>query len=253
MMTPRFGIDVGNSTTKLLRLPKGPPPENRTEFSKWASHCELRRGSFEEILNWIPKSAFVDLVSVDPIRSGELQRQLEDQGTVVWSWTSSNLPIANTYADDTTLGPDRPLAAYAAFAELRSAAVVVDAGTALTVDLVDDDGVFLGGAIAPGMQTIACALGDAGAMLHDTPARNLDFPGESTTDCLALGSFATFAGALQELVHRAKRKIPSAKVVVTGGDAKVVMEVLKENGPIERSLIPMALALLSWSHEENDD
>lgn len=252
-MMSRFGIDVGNSKTKLLQLPKASPPSEGGALVDWIAGCSLTEIEFEDVLSLVPSGTQVELVSVDPARGQSLAQELAGQGVVVRTWTSAKLPIKNIYVDDSTLGPDRPLAAYAAFAEAQRACIVVDAGTALTVDLVDNHGVFMGGAIAPGLRTIAKSLGQAGAMLHDTPARDVEYPGESTTDCLAIGSYATFVGSVTELVRRARACIPTAKIVVTGGDAKIVMDILKEESPDCRPLIHLALALLSWQEEVECD
>ena len=78
-----------------------------------------------------------------------------------------DLPIrmVNRYRDPSETGPDRLAAAAAAHAVAGGAAVVVDVGSAVTVDAVDDDGVFLGGTIGPGRSALVAGLRGAAPAL----------------------------------------------------------------------------------------
>ncbi len=250
-MKPRFGIDIGNSRSKLLQLPDKPLARLCGNLGTWVEglSCDyLTQGEIEERC---PPGAQVEIVSVDPAVSQVLEAALTRRSVRCRSWTSATLPIANAYGDDSTLGPDRPLAAYAAYMEMMSPVIVIDSGTALTVDLVDANGLFVGGSIGPGLSTLGSALGDSGAMLHRVDAEPVPFPGRSTADCLRLGVFETFAGGLLRLVEKAQCFCPEAKIVVTGGDEAVALEILADKRAIGRPLIHMGLALLSWSREQD--
>ncbi len=130
-------------------------------------------------------------------------------------------PLSLSYADAASLGTDRWLAALAAH-RLYGAAVVVDCGTALTVNLVQADGLFLGGAIALGCSSMAWA------MQQQTPALpKVDFQtplpalAQSPQDAVNLGLTQGFVGMLEGLVQNlaAAASMQQAVRVITGGDA----------------------------------
>ncbi len=75
------------------------------------------------------------------------------------------VPIETAVDDNMEVGTDRLVSAAAAFAVVEDAVVVADFGTAVTIDLVDEKGVFLGGCILPGFEISAKALADGTAKL----------------------------------------------------------------------------------------
>ena len=125
-----------------------------------------------------------------------------------------------------TPGQDRLLAAAAAYAMMKQAVIVIDAGTAITVDFVDGEGVFHGGAIAPGAQMQLDALNARTAQLpqvkFERPADSEAF-GRNTVAAMQLGVFEGIRGMTQALVERYAadyRAVPH--VVATGGDAETL-------------------------------
>lgn len=121
--------------------------------------------------------------------------------------------------DPEQVGRDRLLAAQAAF-EVQGEGVVVDAGTALTVDAVGPGPTFLGGAIAPGPSALAEALGRAGAKLFKIdPDPDAGALGRSTSRALEAGVSVGFAGAAERLVEEVAREanLAGAPVILTGG------------------------------------
>jgi len=134
-------------------------------------------------------------------------------------WHEPTAEIESECDDPEAVGGDRRFAALAAF-DLLGEALVVDAGTALTVDAVGSGPTFLGGAIAPGPKALADALERAGAKLvaiEPTPgARAL---GRSTAEALGAGISVGFEGAAARLVCEVSREaaLESAPVLLTGG------------------------------------
>lgn len=129
-------------------------------------------------------------------------------------------PLSLAYTTTATLGADRWLGAFAAFRRF-GAAITIDCGTATTVNLVDADGVFHGGAIAPGLAAFVAGLAaKAGAL----PAANLDaqpaMPARSTQECVDAGVLLGWAGLVERLVRDAVAHSPDARLVVTGGNAE---------------------------------
>jgi type III pantothenate kinase len=116
---------------------------------------------------------------------------------------------------------DRLLSAAAAFAAGGGPVVVADLGTALTVDLVSGEGVFLGGTIAPGLRLCLEALHLKTSLL---PRVDLSPPasvlGTSTPDCIRSGVVYGAAGMVEGLVRRVAACAEGpARTVLTGGDA----------------------------------
>jgi type III pantothenate kinase len=125
-----------------------------------------------------------------------------------------------------TVGADRVCAATAAYAMIRQSCVVADFGTAITIDLVGDDGTFLGGTILPGIQLSAKTLHDntAALPLVDVIPSGRAL-GKSTVSAINTGVFLASIGALREIVERMATEIGRWPVlVVTGGDAQGVAD-----------------------------
>ncbi len=133
------------------------------------------------------------------------------------------------------VGRDRLFAARGALAELGASCLVVDAGTALTVDAVlalpepDDgrSGAFLGGAIAPGPVLQAEALSRGAARLPRVePRPGAAALGRGTAEAILAGVVVGFRGAARELVRRiaAEAELPGAPIVLTGGARAVLLE-----------------------------
>lgn len=134
-------------------------------------------------------------------------------------WEEPTGRLAVECEDPEQVGRDRRLAALGAYA-LVGASLVVDAGTALTVDAVGEGPTFLGGAIAPGPGVLAEALGRAGAQLFSVePRPGVKALGRSSREALEAGISVGFAGAAGRLVEEVAREaqLGGAPVVLTGG------------------------------------
>lgn len=145
-------------------------------------------------------------------------------------------PLEVRYPDPATLGVDRWVAAWAAFAEF-GASVVVDCGTAVTVDLVDAEGVFLGGAIAPGAETMARGLGAAAPSLPPAaPDPDVTAVPVTSADAVGVGLALGFCGAVERLVGQlaAAGGLRGASRVLTGGGAEVYLR----HGSLEFRHVP---------------
>jgi type III pantothenate kinase len=144
-------------------------------------------------------------------------------------------PLPLDYSTPHTLGPDRWLGAFAAHAEFGRA-VVIDAGTATTVNLVEADGTFRGGPIAPGLSAILAGMA---AVTPALPAPNLQaepsMPPRSSQAAVDAGVLVGWCGMVERLVAEmvAVARGP-ATVLVTGGRA----ELLMRHGRVEAAHVP---------------
>jgi type III pantothenate kinase len=145
--------------------------------------------------------------------------------------------VRNGYRQPRRLGVDRWVAMIGAWSEIESACVVVDAGTALTIDAIDDDGQHLGGQIIPGVNLMAAALAASTSDIPRTGARTppsgLGEFGDSTAKAVSNGAWAAVAGAVERAITTLRSNAYDPAVVLTGGDASRMLTALG-NEPLHR-------------------
>ena len=137
--------------------------------------------------------------------------------------------VKNGYAKPEKLGADRWAALIAAWQRTKHATVVVNAGTAITIDVLDEKGTFLGGSIMPGLRLMHESLGNNTAQLNVEEGISQNFP-NNTQDAITTGSLNAVAGAIGLMLKRLEKQcgwLP--KLVLSGGDANKIAEALKLN------------------------
>lgn len=127
------------------------------------------------------------------------------------------------------VGADRLVNALAAYHEYGGPGIVVDFGTGTNFDVYDAGGAFIGGAIAPGVETSMAALSARGAQLGTvelaTPRHAI---GRSTVEAMQSGAIYGFAGQVDRLVEALADELPTTPVVVaTGGLADPITRVCR--------------------------
>jgi type III pantothenate kinase len=146
------------------------------------------------------------------------------------------LPMALWVDSPGQVGTDRVVAAAAAYAVVEGAVVVADFGTAVTIDLVDEHGVFQGGAILPGFDLSALTLHENTAMLPQVKVTRPTHPwGRNTVDAICCGLYYGAIGALEEIVRRYAEEIGVWPQVVMTGSAG---EMLREDCPFVDNYVP---------------
>ncbi|RKY08545.1 MAG: hypothetical protein DRP66_04315 [Planctomycetota bacterium] len=136
------------------------------------------------------------------------------------------LPIDTAVDNSMEVGTDRLVAAAAAFAVVEDAVVVADFGTALTIDLVDENGVFMGGVIYPGFDMTARALHEGTAKL---PKVKVEKPkasyGANTQEAIRCGLYYAVVGLLETVTRRYAEEIGKwPQTILTGGAAGVIKD-----------------------------
>ena len=138
------------------------------------------------------------------------------------------LPIHLDYKTPETLGPDRIAAACGAWSLHHGAdCLIIDAGTCITVDFLDHDGVYHGGAILPGVGMNLKALHTFTAklpLINITPGHKAPVLGRSTEESIVAGTLGATLLALAGYVALYRQKSPSLQVLLTGGDADLLMQ-----------------------------
>lgn len=222
-------LDAGNSAVKavlyvadtpVLRLPPAPPG---TDYAAWlhaalAGHTVHRAG----------------LSTVVPALAAPLGAAVRAAAGVPLEPVSvrMRLPFAMQYATPETLGQDRLAGAVAAWERWGGAraVVAVDAGTAVTYDVVAPAGAgagaYLGGAIAPGPVLMLRALAAGTAQLPNVPAEwPADAIGRSTREALQCGAVLGFADAVSGMLRRLRARLGTDLfAVATGGWAETLAQ-----------------------------
>lgn len=142
----------------------------------------------------------------------------------------SRIPFKNSYASPNTLGTDRIALATAAFYSYpRHNTLVVDAGSCITYDMINDYGEYLGGAISPGLRMRYKALHEHTSRLPLLePARELtDFIGNSTHGSMHSGVINGLCLEVDGMISLYNTRFSDLTVILTGGDAQFLSKRLK--------------------------
>jgi type III pantothenate kinase len=160
------------------------------------------------------------------------------------------LPIPPRVDAGTQVGPDRLANASAAFDRHGGNVVVVDFGTATNFDVVAEDGAYVGGVIAPGVNLSLEALhSGAAALPHVDIAQPQHVIGTNTVECIQSGVFWGYTGLIEGITNRIKNEYgKSMKVVGTGGLAPLFATAENLFDVIEDDLTMHGLIVI---HEHN--
>ncbi len=232
-MKPNLVVDIGNS-----RIKWGYCAEDRVVYraslapddpATWED--QIKRWDLGEGLQWA-------VAGVHPERADQFMAWVNkrcDQFVLIQD--RKRLPITIEVGEPDRVGIDRLLNAVAAKSRVqRNVSIfIIDAGSAVTVDWVDEDGAFRGGAIFPGFQLMAKALHDYTAALplvkiETDPARPWP-PVPSTFTDLAIrgGIFWAVAGGIRALTRQLMASAHAVRrhvIYMTGGDAKILATVM---------------------------
>lgn len=211
-------VDVGNSTldcaavlnNKIVSFFSASPKTNFLSLSE----------QFERITGEKPLS--VVLASVNPPVSERLESQARKAVPVMMAKRDFPVPIECGLRDREEVGADRLLVSLAAHRRFGPS-LVVDCGTAITFDLVSPNGVYLGGAISPGVGISAEALSQKCALLPkpNLPHKKPPLIGKSTQEALASGLLYGFASMIDRMVERFEEESGfSFCAIMTGGWAR---------------------------------
>ena len=156
--------------------------------------------------------------------------------------TGLNIKVENP----TQVGADLVVGAVAALREHKPPMIVIDMGTATTMIVLDETGAFIGGAISPGVKISVDALTDRTALL---PGLQLDQPrkaiGRNTIDCMRSGIMMGAACMIDGMVERMEAELGrKATVVATGGIAKFVLPMCRNEILYDKDLLLKGLAIL---------
>ena len=248
--------DVGNTTT-VVGLWDGESAVYRwrisTDLERTADECRLLlRSMLAEYAGPVRGGC---LSSVVPQRTESWKEALAPliEGRLVVVGPGVRTGIALSVDNPREVGADRVANAIGAVRLLGAPVIVVDFGTATTVDLVGPDGSYRGGAIAPGLEVSADAL-----VTHTAALRRVELSaprspvGRSTVEAIQSGLIYGYAGLVDGLVERILSQVDQpAPVIATGGLAPTVIAHTRLVNNVDKDLTLRGLAEIFALNDDN--
>jgi type III pantothenate kinase len=217
-----LAVDVGNT-----RIKWGLHDGNSWQAQGWTATADRAglRDAWKDL-------AAPERIVISNVAGSQVAMPIED-ACKVWpagvQWIAaveSQCGVRNGYETPTQLGSDRWAALIAARAIAPEGCVVVNAGTAMTVDALTAEGVFLGGLIVPGLATMQRALADNTAALGEGGGHYTDLP-RNTADAVYSGALSAMVGAVWHMNALLAGEIKRAPTcLLSGGDAQLLLPLL---------------------------
>lgn len=224
-----LAVDVGNTNIVFALF------DGREIKSRWRVATDPRRTADEyavwllqlmQIQGFDPKAVRQILISTVVPRALHNLTVLSQKYFKLEPLIAGQPPVEWGFEADVdeprSLGADRAVNAIAAHAKYPGDLIVVDFGTATTFDVIDFNGAYKGGIIAPGINLSLDALVNAAAKLPriaiEAPTRTKSVIGRNTEDQMHIGVFWGYVAMMEGLIARMRSEIGRpAKVVATGG------------------------------------
>ena len=235
-----IGVFVSGELVFTTRVP-------HTEREKWPG---VVREAWEKIKD--TDEPAIAGASVNPAVMESIEHAAQQITGQKVEWVGRDLDLPSRVLTDAPgeTGVDRIVNVAAAYEQIGKACVVVDAGSAITLNCCNDQGDFLGGAISPGVAMMLEALHDKTAKL---PKVNLAIPkgvfGRSTEEAIRHGIFFGVRGMVKELLENYATELGSwPDLIATGGDAVALFESWELVHAISPDLTFYGIALAYVNH-----
>lgn len=242
-----LAIDIGNTNITTGHLLRG----DLEETLKMPSSLDPRE-YWPRVEQWLGKDRFKSIKSVgisSVVRN--LDTKISDAFATICQTSKRKLPLISIITKDFPfplksayqpglLGTDRMLAAVAGANLFGKPVITVDIGSAVTIDLVDGDGVFRGGLILAGGGLRLRTLATFTSLLPEIPVPQSPPPliGASTAECLSSGLYHGMRAEIQGLVSQVQMEIGAlAPVVLTGQGSQLFQQNLPQGWQIEKWLV----------------
>lgn len=212
-----LAFDVGNSATKVGVFSHG----------EWKTTHVY--GTLEEAMEAVcPQKARYSIVSSVAHRVEDLQMHFKDISNVLFMQSHTPVPLKNAYGTPQTLGVDRLAAAVGANARHPNRDVlIIDMGTAIKYDLVDETNTFRGGMIAPGRRLRFQALHTFTQKLPLVEATEVPaLLGDTTESCIQSGVMNGIVAELNGVIESYQESY-NPVVLLCGGDARLFETQIK--------------------------
>jgi len=255
-----LAIDIGNAEIDVGAF------EGMKRFGEWSFRSDPQVTADEYGLMILSALEWAG-ISPDMINDaiiGSVAPKLTGKFSLICKWCfqceplvltpSLELGISIDYSNPQSLGADRIANAVAAYYKKRTASIIVDAGTATTIDVVSGEGVFLGGAILPGVAVQCKVLRDSTAQLPEIEpcAMKEGYIGKSTQECINIGVLHGHALLIEGLVGEYKKVVgEDAYVVATGGWGEILQGLCPSIEEYDKTLTLEGLKLIYYMNRKN--
>ena len=232
-----IAIDIGNTKIKvafflddeekLLKTIDSGDAEMQSQLGDVLAECwnqtPLVENAKEPVKNCIVAACSVNPELTETI--GEIvQEELDAKMLVIGK--DVPLPIETATDEVLKVGTDRLVSAAAAYAVVEDAVIVADFGTAVTIDLVDENGVFMGGSISPGFDLSLAAMNTGTAQLPKVQMQKpQEVYGANTEEGMRAGVYWSAVGLLETTCRKYAEQLGKwPQVVLTGGSAALIKD-----------------------------
>ncbi len=242
-----LAIDIGNTRTKFSVCTKGEILTTTGVDEFLPSHIDVLKKEYRELDNVI--------LSTVKEYSEELKKALQQNfKKFIELGAETPLPIENCYESKETLGKDRIAAVVGAYDLFpNSDILIIDAGTAITYDLITSEGKYLGGNISPGIEMRFKALNQfTGKLPRIKKAEQNLLYGKTTEQAIRAGVQNGTVFEVDNTIDSFKNLYRNLIVVITGGDAKFFEKKLKNSFFVRLNLISQGLNRILDYNEENN-
>jgi type III pantothenate kinase len=244
-------IDIGNSTTKFGPFDHG---EFLTRFTIPTDRSQTHDKINASIIKNLPPEIHAVIVSSvvpelnDPYAKFFKKHFDLEPLFVDHTW---KFDMKIRYEPKQSLGIDRAIAAWYAMYVYGAPVIVCDFGTATTIDVVDTNGDFIGGIIAPGISTLADSLFEKTAKLPKVdikkPAKVI---GNSTVSGIQSGIYFGYAGLVEKILEKMIEELGEVPTIIaTGGFAGLIAEGVEMIEIVDENLVLEGLNLIHENAE----
>ena len=213
-------VDIGNSFMKVAVV----DGNNVVATQRVAVDSEIDVASLKAAYPTLQRA----IVASSGVSTAQVASMLRSEGLWVLEMNSlTPVPIGNDYLTPATLGVDRLAAAVGVVDMGYDNCLIVDFGTAITIDLVEN-GVFRGGNISPGVRTRFRALHDYTQRLPECNPTDEILPlGRTTAEAIEQGVMQGIVNEIEGYISAFMRKNAKITLIFTGGDAKFFVNRIK--------------------------
>jgi type III pantothenate kinase len=258
-----IAVDIGNTNITVALFLNGKENFTKSVLGGTKELSELLKSTWDKIpvlksSKEKKRDGVIIASSVKPAWTKMVQQIVKNQlgEKILLIPKDIPFPIDLSVAEPDKVGTDRVLSAAAAYAVIEDAVAIADFGTAVTIDLVDARGAFLGGVICPGFEISAEALRQSTAQLPKVKVTKPKTPyGTNTKEAINCGLYYSAVSTLQEITRRYAEKIGRWPYTIITGSAA---EIVKDDCEFIDSYVPnlvvkgIALAYTKYTEQKSE-
>ena len=238
-------VDIGNARIKWALQDEDSWTDGEAQLHKGRAFKDIARPIWKDL-------AQPDRVIVSNVAGREYEKSVQTWVKRRWKVIpeflraqASLCGVSNAYQVPERLGADRWANLIAAHAYYTGPAIIIDCGTAITIDALDASGRHLGGLIVPGMDLMSAALvgNAAGIELNEPGSQSVSLLGGSTESAVAGGVLYTVVALVDRVCQDLRAELGDAtNMILTGGDAGRILPLLDNRPRHDANLVLKGLS-----------